>query len=145
VKKLIYIYNKRIFNLKFKYFHKYYCITQRLKILIEQNNKYKKVKSNNKHLIFFENINKLKRKLKTNDTMRNKTYSKENEKYSNNTSYLIYNINSINDYGELFNHRPLSNKIIYRRKEPRIRKRNIIYNYYQKKNGELYSFDKNYN
>ena len=129
--------------MKFKYFHKYYCITQRLKILIEKNNKYKKVKSNNKHLIFFENINKLKRKLKTNATMRNKTYSKENEKYSNNTSYLIYNINSINDYGGLINHRPLSNKIIYRRKEPRIKKRNINYNFYQNKSGEFYSFDKN--
>ena len=142
MKKLLYIYSKRINILKYKYFHKYYYITQKLKILIEQNNKYKKVKSNNKHLIFFENINKLKRKLKTKVTMRNKTYSKEKEKYSNNTSYLIYNINAINDYGGLLNHRPLSNKIIYRRKEPRIRKRNINFNFYQNKSGELSSFDK---
>ena len=133
VKKLLYIYRKKINTLKYKYFHKYYCITQKLKILIEQNNK---------HLMFFENINKLKRKLKTNVTMRNKTYSKENEKCSNNTSYLIYNINAINDYGGLLNHRPLSNKITYRRKEPRIRKRNINFNFYQKKSGELSSFDK---
>ena len=142
MKKLIYIYNKKINTLKFKYFHKYYSITQKLKILIGQYNKYKKSKSNNKHLMFFENINKLKRKLKTNDTMRNKTYSKENEKYSNNTSYLIYNINAINDYEGLLNHRPLSNKIIYRRKEPRIRKRNINFNFCQNKSGELSSFDK---
>ena len=42
----------------------------------------------------------------------------------------------------MLNHRPLSNKIIYRRKEPRIKKRNINYNFYQNKSGELSSFDK---
>ena len=140
VKKLLYIYRKRINIFKFKYFHKYYYIAQKLKILNQQNHKYKKVKPNNKHFIFFENINKLKQKLKTNVAMRNKTYSKENVKFQNNTSYLIYNINAINDYGGVLNHRPLSNKIIYRRKEPKIRKRNINYNFYQNKSDDL--FDK---
>jgi len=142
VKKLLYIYRKRINTLKFNYFHKYYCISQKLKILIEKNNKYKKVKGNSKHFMFFENINKLKRKLKANVAVRNKTYSKEKANYSNNTSYLIYNINAINDYGGLLNHRPLSNKIIYRRKEPKIRKRNINFNFYQNKSSDI-SFDKN--
>ena len=152
LKKLLFIYNRRKINLKYKYFYKYYYIINKIKAKLQNNPSYSKSEKNaNNNKIIITNIEK--HKGKGNIIKEKRNISNESKKYDESHFFPINNIyNKFNFYN------PFSVEIQTKSNEPKTIKKiiscshennsNYLSNFIQEKintNKNVYFMQKNNN
>ena len=124
IRRLLYIYNRCVINLKNKYFFKYYYITYKLKLNDINNNAYNKKNyknNNNTNIILLTNIKRNKEK--KNIIIRERNISNDNKQNDTN----IFPINNIYNKYNFYN--PFPMEIYNRNKDLNHIKKNYSYNY----------------